>query len=274
MELSRSYELENVVSGVHPLRAAEPTCTFKVTMVRLYRTLLVCFPAIVQQTERDRSQPPGAVPRCRVRVSGRIPVHQYNRLEQTDLCEKQAAAASPSCVFDSGVGYKRVESKLLYLIHSSSSSAHTQSPRPAAQTSMSRSRERKESSHSAAHKLAPQHDRPRHHKVHHPRRQRALDPDLAPVPPPPPALAQQLLLVRRMRARRGHDVRRHPQLHAPAAARRRPDRRPANQRPHLVVQDRQRQVRRRPADRYRGRGQRVSSRKGRGRTYLAGRGDG
>ena len=44
-------------------------------------------------------------------------------------------------------------------------------------------------------------------------------------------------------------VARHPQLHAPAAARRRPDDRPADERPDFVVEDAEGEMCGRPADR-------------------------
>jgi hypothetical protein len=102
-------------------------------------------------------------------------------------------------------------------------------------------------------------ERPRHYKVHHPRRQCTLAQDSVPVPL---ALIPSLQFRTRsggsataaaamgnmMRSsRRLDDVRCNPHLDRAAAARCRADDSPANERPALVVEEREREVRRRPA---------------------------
>lgn len=102
--------------------------------------------------------------------------------------------------------------------------------------------------------LALQHERPRHDKVHDPRGQRTRSQDGVPVPPAPvPPLelrAAGRAPVRAGVVRRLDDVRGDPHLDRAAAARRRANGRPAHERVRLVVEEREREVCRGPADRW------------------------
>ena len=123
---------------------------------------------------------------------------------------------------------------------------------------------------SAPRQLPPDLFRPRHHKVHNPSRQHALDPDLLPIPPPPaprppspplpiplPTPRTRLLLPARPLPNRAPlptparprpppglppQIARDPDLEAPADTRRGADHRPRYHRPLFVLEDGEREL--------------------------------